>query len=352
MFNWYGFLIGAGMVICIVLAYFISKKRGYYSDLVFDIAIICIPMAIVGARLYYVVFDWIANPDQWDFIRIFKIWEGGLAIYGGLIGAVIGGLIVSALQKRKPAEQRVSFLQMADLAFMLIFLGQAIGRWGNFANQEAFGNLVTNPNLQWFPYAVKIDDMGGQWFQATFFYESMLNLFGFGLLMFLYLGKRKSFDGFITSVYCIVYGIGRFFIEALRSDSLWLIPNVLKVSQVVSVLIVIFGIGFILYHMYKARESNKKPFIFVPETALNSSYLWFEKSIFSKPRPVVVKKDKFKEQEIDADLIDGYNGEDYKDDKYEDIPDIIGGDEVEDKDFDGKSEISNEEILEDEREEK
>lgn len=285
-FNWYGFLIGGGMVICIILSYYNAKKRGFNPDLVFEIAIICIPLALVGARLYYVIFSAIEGRE-WTFVQILG-WEdgkfnglSGLAIYGGLIGAVLGGVLVALWhKKKKPEDEKATFLQMADLAFAVIILGQAIGRWGNFANQEAYGNEVVNSAMQWFPYAVEV---GGKWYQATFFYESMWNLVGFALLFWMYAGKRKSFDGFVLSVYCIFYGVGRFFIEGLRSDSLYLIPGVVRISQVVSVIIVLFGIVFILYHVYKARTLNKKPFIMVPVSELNSSYLWYEKSRLSRP---------------------------------------------------------------------
>lgn len=280
-FNWYGFLIGSGMVICIVLAYLFGKKRGYYKDLVLDIAVCCIPLAIVGARAFYIIFDLIENPNaNWTFAKIIGLEGGlsGLAIYGGLIGAVLGSLIVLALQKKKEVWEKTSWLGMADLGFCLIILGQVIGRWGNFANQEAYGNIVTDPALQWFPYAVFIDAQNA-WFQATFFYESAWNLVGFAFLVWAYMGKRKSFDGFIFSSYCIWYGLGRFWIEALRSDSLWLIPNVIKVSQLISVLIFIFGIVFILAHCYRARNAGKRPFLFVKEDELGSDVYGYEDTI-------------------------------------------------------------------------
>lgn len=294
-FNWYGFLIGSAMVLDIVIAYFMACKRGYYKDLVFDIAIVCIPLAIVGARAYYIIFDIIGNPDHghWGFREILGIGTGGLAglaIYGGLIGAVIGGFIVHFWKRKKPPQQKANFLQMADLAFPLIILGQAIGRWGNFANQEAFGNPVTNPALQWFPYAVFIDPahaaqqgVTSGYYQATFFYESFCNLIGCALLMWLYNGKRKSFDGFILSVYCIYYGIVRFFIEGLRQDSLYLIPGTLRVSQLLSAVLVVFGIAMIITHLYKARAAGKKPFVFVDQSKLCADYYGYEQSILSHP---------------------------------------------------------------------
>lgn len=354
-FNWYGFLIGSGMVICIIIAYFMAKKRGYYSDLVFDISICCIPCAIVGARLYYIIFDLIANPDaNWTFKRIIGLEGGlsGLAIYGGLIGACLGSLIVLALQKKKKPYERVNFMQMADLAFTVIILGQVIGRWGNFANQEAYGNEVLNTSLQWFPYAVHIDaahSVTGKagWFQATFFYESMWNLIGFGLLMWFYNGKRKSFDGFVFSCYCIWYGIGRFFIEGLRTDSLWLIPNVIRVSQLVSVIIFLFGIIYITVHVYRARSLGKKPFLFVEESKLGDEYLGYEKSIFylRTLKPAEEEKDADEKFEEVSDE-DKYweKGEDYEEEslteKYfgadnedsgEDAPETDGQSESEDE---------------------
>lgn len=284
-FNWYGFLIGGAMVVCIVIAYVMATKRGYYKDLVFDICIICIPLAIVGARLYYVIFDIIGNPNhaEWTFKRILGLESGGLsglAIYGGLIGAVIGGVIVHFWKRNKDTQNKADFLQMADLAFTVIILGQAIGRWGNFANQEAYGNLVTDKSWQFFPYAVFIKAQNA-WYQATFFYESFLNVIGFILLFWIYNGKRKSFDGFSLSVYLIWYGLVRFFIEGLRSDSLYW--GALRVSQVLSAVLVVVGIGIIIAHLYRARAAGKKPFIFVDKTVLNDEYFGYDKSILSHP---------------------------------------------------------------------
>lgn len=294
-FNWYGFLIGGAMVVCIVIAYVMATKRGYYKDLVFDICIICIPLAIVGARLYYIIFDIIGNPNhtEWTFKRIIGLESGGLsglAIYGGLIGAVLGGVIVHFIKRKKDPQNKANFLQMADLAFTVIILGQVIGRWGNFANQEAFGNPVTNPSLQWFPYAVFIDSahaarhgVAAGYYQATFFYESFLNAIGFGLLMWIYNGRRKSFDGFSLSVYLIWYGVVRFFIEGLRQDSLYLIPDTLRVSQLLSAVLVIVGVAIILAHMYRARAAGKKPFIMVDKDKLSAEYYGYEQSILSHP---------------------------------------------------------------------
>ena len=305
-FNWYGFLIGSAMVICIVIAFFMAKSRGYYSDLVFDIVIFAIPCAIIGARLYYIIFDVIANPDaEWTFRKIIGLEGGlsGLAIYGGLIGACLGALITVALQKKKPIHSRATFLQMADFAFVTVLLGQAIGRWGNFANQEAYGNPVTDPSLQWFPYAVFIDAQNG-WFQATFFYESVWNLIGFGILMWLYMGKRKSFDGFVLCAYCIWYGIGRFFIEGLRSDSLWLVPGSIRVSQLLSALLIIAAAIFIIVHVLLARKNDKIPFIFVKEEDLSFDYYGYEKSIFYRRTLKPKDEEKKEEKKVEFEEVD------------------------------------------------
>ncbi|MCH5164636.1 MAG: prolipoprotein diacylglyceryl transferase [Clostridiales bacterium] len=284
-FGWYGGLIGGGMVICILLGYFMAKKRGYDTDNIFDIALVCIPLAILGARTYYVLNDMAHNGTKWTIGEYFGFSNGqfvgfaGLAIYGGLLGGILGAVIVRQfINKRKLPEKQMTLIQMADLCFCLIILGQAIGRWGNFANGEAYGQLITNPSLQWFPFAVYIEGgkMGTGWYHATFFYESLWNFIGFGLLQWLYNGKRKSFDGFYFAFYCIWYGFIRFWIEMLRSDSMYFGP--IKANCLISALILILGIGIIVYHIIMARRAGKKPFIFVYENELNFDYYDYDKS--------------------------------------------------------------------------
>ena len=284
-FNWYGGLIGGGMVLCIVLAYFMAKRRGYDTDNVFNVAIICIPLAIIGARTYFVVNDIIHNGTEWTIGRYFGFrvdgsFEGfaGLAIYGGLIGGIIGALIIRIFNRKKPLPKQMTFIQMADLYFCLIILGQAIGRWGNFANGEAYGQLISDPAWQWFPFAVFIENgkFGRGWYNACFFYESMWNLIGFGLLQWLYNGKRKSFDGFCFAFYCIWYGIIRFFVEGLRSDSMYF--GSIKANQLLSALIFLLGAGIIIYHIVMAKRSHKKIMIFVDEKDLSLDYYGYEKT--------------------------------------------------------------------------
>lgn len=233
---WYGIIIACGMILGIVLATHRAKQRGLKPDIIFDFLFLALPLSIVGARVYYVAFEWESYAD--NLLRIFAINQGGLAIYGG----VIGGLIAAAVFHKM---KRVPFLTLVDLAIPSLILGQAIGRWGNFVNQEAFGNTITNPSLQFFPIAVYIEKLG-EWHQATFFYESSWNLVL--LCIVLLLSRKKPKDGVLLSTYFIGYGIGRFLIEGLRADSLYIAPGI-RISQIISLLLVIGGtVMLILIH--------------------------------------------------------------------------------------------------------
>lgn len=241
---WYGVIIGFGLLLGIWIACREAKRQNLKSDLIIDFIFISLPLAIVCARIYYVIFEW--EQYRGNILKIAAIWEGGLAIYGGVIGGFIAAVIFSKCN-------HFPLLRLVDIAVPSLILGQAIGRWGNFVNQEAFGNLVTNPNLQFFPYAVFIEWLG-EWHQATFFYESMWNLCIFALLF--YFRKRKKFNGQLLAIYFIGYGLGRFWIEGLRTDSLYLIPG-LRISQAVSLVLIIIGSTMILFH--------KKLFNIAPE---------------------------------------------------------------------------------------
>ena len=310
--NWYGFIIACGIVICVVSAYFTARRRGIEGDIVVDIIIFCLPLAILGARIYHVVFD-IVGGAHWTFAQFWGFdndgFHGleGLAIYGGLIGAALGAILLTLWKNRKknPVDKRISFMQILDLGFTFIILGQAIGRWGNFVNQEVYGYRIDNPSQQWFPFAVFIES-DGNWHYATFFYESMWNIIGFGLMMFIYLGKRKSFDGFSFAFYCIYYGIGRAWIEGLRQDALWLIPPTtagqnglpdvggVRVSQLLSILIIIFGVAYIVQHIIRANRAGKKVFIFVDGAKLSDEYFEYDKTKLAHPMPDIYPKKKKK----------------------------------------------------------
>ncbi|MBC8530944.1 prolipoprotein diacylglyceryl transferase [Gehongia tenuis] len=228
---WYGILIAAAVVVGIILSWRETKRRGYNPDSIIDFALIAIPISIICARIYYVVFSWDYYAN--DFWSVFKIWEGGLAIYGAIIGGVLAALIYGKFGK-------IRFWDVCDIVVPALALGQAVGRWGNFFNQEAYGELITNPAFQKFPIGVYIESEGA-WHMATFFYEFVWDLLLFILLMAV--RKKKFKSGSLTLMYFMFYGIGRFFIEGLRTDSLYW--GDFRVSQVLS-LVLVFVCGAVL----------------------------------------------------------------------------------------------------------
>lgn len=240
---WYGVIIAIGMLLGVLLASYRAKKKGYNTDLIFDFAIIAIPFAIVCARAYYVIFEW--KDYIQDPIRIFATREGGLAIYGGVIGGLLATILFCKWRK-------FPLLMLIDLAVPSLVLGQAIGRWGNFMNQEAYGAVITNPKFQFFPYGVYIDAVR-EWHQATFFYESMWNVVLFTILIFI--ARKAKKDGTLLAVYFMGYGLGRFLIEGLRTDSLYLVGNI-RVSQMLS-LVLIF-VGMILLTLLKRNKIKNR----------------------------------------------------------------------------------------------
>ena len=242
---WYGVIIACGLLLGIWLATYRAKKRGWSSDLVLDFILLAVPLAIIGARAYYVAFEWeyfSAAPT-----KIIAINEGGLAIYG----AVIGGFLAAFLFSR---AAKFPFLKLIDLVIPSLILGQAMGRWGNFINQEAFGALVTNPNLQFFPLAVYIQSLG-EWHQATFFYESFCNTIL--LVITLLLGRKGVKDGTLLATYFIGYGTVRAVIEGLRTDSLYLFGTI-RISQLLSALLVLVGITLLV--LIKKDIIRTKPY--------------------------------------------------------------------------------------------
>ena len=240
---WYGVIIAVGMLLGGALAVYRSKKTGVDKDHIYNFALIMIPVCIVCARAYYVIFEWDNYKD--NLLDIFAIRQGGLAIYGGVIGGVIAAAIYCKVKK-------VSLLSFADTLIPSLVLGQAVGRWGNFVNQEAFGNLIEDIRLQFFPYGVYIERLD-EWHQATFFYESSLN---FILLIAMLVSyphfKRK---GYLLPFYMIGYGTIRFFVEGLRSDSLYLAPG-LRVSQLLSLVLVVGGL-LVIGYIVKSQKIKK-----------------------------------------------------------------------------------------------
>ncbi|MDR1600035.1 MAG: prolipoprotein diacylglyceryl transferase [Oscillospiraceae bacterium] len=230
---WYSLLIVAGMAIGAVLAVREERRLGLPRDSVLDTILLAIPVAIVGARLYYVAFEWELYKD--DLWRILRVREGGLAIYGGIIGGFLAAWAMSRVK-------RVPFPKILDACAPSLMLGQAIGRWGNYANMEAYGLAVNDPRWQWFPFAVRIPIAGGwQWFMATFFYESIWCFAGFVALRIL--RTRTSCPGNVFLWYVLLYAVERTFIEGLRLDSLMIGSTGIRVSQAISLAAVVAVAG-------------------------------------------------------------------------------------------------------------
>ena len=228
--QWYGVIIGFGFLLAIIYAAFSCKKMNIKEDALFDCVIVGLILGVIGARLYYVIFypgdDYIKDPS-----KIFSIKEGGLGIYGGIIGGLLGGCIMAKIRKMKIA----SLLDIASLGFLI---GQGIGRWGNFMNQEAFGSVT---DLPWRMESANTIKVAGGAVHPCFLYESLLCLLGFAILHF-FTRKMRRYDGQTFLLYVAWYGFIRFFIEGLRTDSLY-IPGInLKVSQVVAAASVIAAV--------------------------------------------------------------------------------------------------------------
>lgn len=240
---WYGILISMGVLLGILLAMRNAKVFDVEQDSIIDFALLAIPLAIVGARLYYVIFEWDLYRE--NLLDIFNIRKGGLAIYGGVIGGIVAALIFAKWKKQ-------DFWNLADICAPSLILGQAIGRWGNYLNQEAYGPIVANPEWQWFPAAVFIDAKQ-QWHMATFFYESAWNFIVFLILMFY--RKRRKKTGEVLLLYLILYALGRFFIEGLRTDSLVIGGGNIRVSQWLSAILFIAGIGILVYRRKQSQAS-------------------------------------------------------------------------------------------------
>ena len=245
--SWYGVIIGTGFVIALWLATQLAKERDLPSELPYDLILWIFPFAIVFARLYYVLFSLDEFTNFWD---VFKVWEGGMAIYGGIIGGVIG-LVICALIKKK------NIVSCMDMAAPCLIIAQAIGRWGNFINKEVYGFQVTSKAWQWFPFAVEV---GGKYYLATFFYESILNLAGFFILTIIL--RKSKLKGIVASSYLIYYGVVRFFLEGLRIPKyiLYIPGTTFPVSQAVSLAIILGGVVWlsIILIRHRVKQNNEK----------------------------------------------------------------------------------------------
>lgn len=257
----YGMIIAFGMVMGYLMTAFQAKRTGQEPDLYLDLALWDIVFAVIGARIYYVVFSWGYYKD--NLLQIFNTRGGGLAIYGGVIAGVITTIIFGKVRKQ-------NFFQLLDTACVGLITGQIIGRWGNFCNREAFGGYtnglfamqlkesdVASSNLTHavLKHIVEID--GTRYIQVhpTFLYESLWNV---GVLVVLLLfTKHRKYNGQIFLIYLLGYGLGRVWIEGLRTDQLLFFGTGVAVSQVLSGVLVVVSAGILIYQYVKGRQEKK-----------------------------------------------------------------------------------------------
>ncbi len=255
--RWYGIIICAGLILAVLFCCRQGKKYGITEDNIYDMMIWQIPLCILGARLYYVVFylDMFRNADgglNWG--KMVAIWDGGLAIYGAVITAFFVLLIFCRRKK-------LSFGAFADLGVMGLLIGQAVGRWGNFVNREVFGGETT------LPWRMRVWVSATEYIEVhpTFLYESLWNLIGLLLIVFV-ISKARTFDGENTCFYFIWYGLGRAWIEGMRTDTLklfgWeLFGQPIRVSQLLSILFVIAGAAVLIMNKRKCPHGQENLFV-------------------------------------------------------------------------------------------
>lgn len=237
--RWYAICIVSGLILAVYLSMKEAPRKKIDPDAIIDFILIAFPLAILGARLYYVIFEWGYYSQHLG--EIFAIWNGGIAIYGGLL---TGALVLYLFSRRRLIEP-IDFL---DIAAPSVMIAQSIGRWGNFFNQEAYGAAVKS--LNYLPSFIR-DQMyiDGSYRQPTFLYESIWNLLGF--LLILILRRKPQFlrQGEVTAFYLIWYGFGRMIIEGMRTDSLMFAG--LRVSQWLSMILILVGLAIIIYQRRK-----------------------------------------------------------------------------------------------------
>ena len=237
--RWYAICIVSGLILAVYLSMKEAPRKKIDPDDIIDFILIAFPLAIVGARLYYVIFEWGYYSQHLG--EIFAIWNGGIAIYGGLL---TGALVLYLFSRRRLIEP-IDFL---DIAAPSVMIAQSIGRWGNFFNQEAYGAAVKS--LNYLPTFIR-DQMyiDGSYRQPTFLYESIWNLLGFVLILLLRRKPHFLRQGEITAFYLIWYGFGRMIIEGMRTDSLMF--SGLRVSQWLSMILILVGLVIIIYQQRK-----------------------------------------------------------------------------------------------------
>ncbi|MBQ7603177.1 MAG: prolipoprotein diacylglyceryl transferase [Clostridia bacterium] len=239
--HWYGLIIAVGLLLALVLGRFNAPRRDYQKDDPLEWILWMLPFAIIGARLYFLIFN--GGPWGWE---AFAIWNGGLAVYGAIIGGALGAVLYCVVRKK-------DFLKLADVAVPSLALGQGIGRIGCYFGGCCYGIEVTDPSMQWFPFSVQID---GVWHYSTFFYESFFDLI-ICLLLALML-RKVSNRGVVFGCYLVLYGIVRALIEGIRGESLMIGTTGIRVSQLLSILLVLAGIGVIIWRVLANKKQQKE----------------------------------------------------------------------------------------------
>lgn len=239
--HYYGIIIAIGLLLAVFYGLKRSKEFGLKQDDILDGVLGVVPFAVICARLYYCIFSWEDFAE--DPISVLYIWNGGLAIYGGVIGAALGVVVFSRLKK-------VSLGAVLDIVSLGFLIGQAIGRWGNFFNREAFGQATDS-----FLRMGLLNRYTGEfeYYHPTFLYESLWNIAGFVLLHFL--SKKRKYDGQIALGYAAWYGLGRALIEGLRTDSLYL--GSFRVSQLLAALSCVAAVTVLLWQSFRAHDAGK-----------------------------------------------------------------------------------------------
>ena len=302
--KWYGIIIALGFMLAVIFGLRQARRFGIDPDRMIDVVLVCTVLGFVGARLYYVLFSSERAEFFADPVSILYIWKGGIGIYGGIIAAFLSGILMCRLRK-------INTLAMFDLTALGFLIGQGIGRWGNFFNQEAFGG---NTTLPWGMTGDIIQSgVNGDGYDPalpvhpTFFYESLWCLIGFALLFMLF-KKAYKFKGQIFSLYVIWYGTARFFIELLRTDSLMM--GNMKISCFVAVLAVLGGL--MLYVIFKNR-ANASP----KALAVDGPTITLEREDEEEPVAELIGEDVVDEDSVaELAVLDGAEAEDEHGDDY------------------------------------
>ena len=250
--RWYGIIITLGIVAAFFYVWYrtVYQKKMITDDLL-DCALVIVPTAIICARLYYVLFD--SNGSYENLIDVLAIWDGGIAIYGAIIGGAIASFIIFRIKK-------IRFLKLCDALAPAVMLGQIMGRWGNFANGEAFGAETASFLRMGLSHYAGIVQT---YVHPTFLYESLWNLLGFALINIFY--KKKRFDGQWLLAYIAWYGLGRGFIETLRQDSLYIGDTNIRVSSLLGFILFVFAATLLVYFFLKPHIIGKAKEFYYPE---------------------------------------------------------------------------------------